>query len=96
MYFKALILKQNSRVKDLKTAIQDFYSSEKGRHKFTNITQIINWKYTWKKYSVCFNNIQLLDDNKTLSEYGILNKSELEFSRNIFRKFQNNLNIINF
>lgn len=80
-----MVVKQNSRVKDLKRAIEAFYGTEKARKQYPNIAPAINWKYTWKNFSLAFKGTKLLDDNRALTEYGISNKCELEFSRNMFR-----------
>lgn len=63
-------------VLDLKKAIK--------RHtnlyfKRENIKKKISWKHVWKKYNLCFNDIQLANDNKNLKVYGIGNKAELYY-----------------
>lgn len=61
-------------VLDLKRAIK--------RHtnlcfKRENIKKKISWKHVWKKYNLCFDNIQLSSDNTNLKTYGITNKAVL-------------------
>ncbi|KAF7378870.1 hypothetical protein HZH66_015104 [Vespula vulgaris] len=63
-------------VLDLKRAIK--------RHtnlcfKRDNIKKKISWRHVWKKYNLCFDNVQLLNDNENLKTYGITNKAELHY-----------------
>ncbi|XP_046834351.1 U11/U12 small nuclear ribonucleoprotein 25 kDa protein [Vespa crabro] len=63
-------------VLDLKRAIK--------RHtnlcfKRDNIKKKISWKHVWKKYNLCFDNVQLLNDRENLRTYGITNKAELYY-----------------
>lgn len=44
-----------------------------------NIKKKISWRHVWKKYNLCFNNVQLLNDNENLKTYGITNKAELYY-----------------
>jgi hypothetical protein len=45
----------------------------------------INWKYIWKNYCLNFNNTKLTDNNLSLRDYGIKNKSELNFCKIFFK-----------
>lgn len=47
---------------------------------------IINWKHIWKQFTLSFEDKLLLDNKKSLRDYGISNRSELTFSLNILRK----------
>ncbi|XP_047369374.1 U11/U12 small nuclear ribonucleoprotein 25 kDa protein [Vespa velutina] len=63
-------------VLDLKRAIK--------RHtnlcfKRDNIKKKISWKHVWKKYNLCFDDVQLLNDRENLRTYGISNKAELYY-----------------
>lgn len=81
-----LIVNIAGTVNDLKTALESFYKSRKARQNFPDTTSIINWKHTWKNYSLVYDNEKLLDPNKALRDYGIVNRCELEFARNVFRR----------
>ncbi|KAK2580232.1 hypothetical protein KPH14_012488 [Odynerus spinipes] len=63
-------------VLDLKRAIK--------RHtnlcfKRDNVKKKISWKHVWRKYNLCFDNVQLSNDNENLKTYGITNKAELYY-----------------
>jgi len=81
----SLIVKQTAKVKDLKQAIQSFYTTKKKSKRF-EMTQVINWKYTWKIFLLRFGDELLIDENTALRDYGIQNRSILEFSRNFLRQ----------
>lgn len=81
-----VIVKQTARVKDLKDAIEAFYKSKKAQEQFPEVTPIINWKFTWKTFSLMYKEKKLTDMNRSLRDYGVVNRSELEFTRNVFRR----------
>lgn len=64
-----VLIKPDSTLKELKQSLK--------QQKFPN--QIISWKYIWKNYCLCFDDEKLMDDNKTLRDYGLFNKCELYF-----------------
>lgn len=80
-------MKQNANLIDLKKSIQNtFQVNQKIQSQLNIAPQVINWKYIWKNYCLSFNDEKLLDNNKSLRDYGIKNKSELNFLKLNFRK----------
>ncbi len=71
---------------DLKKGIEAFFMSKKAREQFPETTQIINWKYIWKKFSLMYKEENLVDINRSLRDYGIVNRSELVFVKKVLRK----------
>lgn len=70
---------------DLKEAIKNYFRVKNKRDP-QNITSAINWKHVWKVYCLKFDDEKLLDNKKSLRDYGVKNKSELCFFRNSFQK----------
>jgi U11/U12 small nuclear ribonucleoprotein SNRNP25 len=71
-----IIVRQNATLKDLKSAIKQYILLKNSRE---NNTTILNWKYIWKLYCLCFNNEKLIDNGKLLKDYGVYNKAKLTF-----------------
>lgn len=89
----SLIIKVNGTVKDLKLALKSHF--KKARLLSPETTPNINWKYTWKNFSLVYDDTQLLDDKKALRDYGIGNKCELQFVRKVFRNKTKNQTKLN-
>lgn len=89
---KDIIVRQNATLKDLKNAIKRFFilKNQRNNNSNNNINNeprvILNWKYIWKRYCLCFEGEKLLDDKKSLKDYKIYNKCELTFLK---QQFQN-------
>jgi len=79
-----VIVKQTATLKDLKMAIKRHINV---KHKRLNSgdssTLILNWKYIWKTYSLAFDGKLLDNDKIILRDFGVCNKSELCFLRNV-------------
>lgn len=75
-----MIVKQNANVKNLKESIQNYYKIKHTKNPSQGTTHI-NWKYVWKTYGLIFDNEKLIDNNKSLRDYGIVNNSQLNFYR---------------
>lgn len=44
-----------------------------------DVKKKISWRYIWKKYHLCFEDIRLSNDNENIKAYNITNKAELHF-----------------
>lgn len=77
-YWKDVIVKLDSSVKQLKEAIQTRFSLKQEKCP-SEFPKVVNWRYVWRRYGLVFENEKLIDDDKQLRDYGVVSKSEIRF-----------------
>lgn len=79
-----IVVEQKATVLDLKNAIERYVMLKQMRE---DGIRSVSWRYVWRTYWLCFGQKQdaqkLSEDNKELRDYGIRNKSELEFLKKL-------------
>lgn len=92
-----VIVPKNSTVRDLKAAIRRTFTALRNRQRNTQSESIdsnerqhsgetipnISWKYIWRTYYLQNDTDALIDDEKTLRDYDIRNKTVLNFVKKI-------------
>lgn len=85
---------QQNRQRTMRSEIVDGKKSSQSERRYSGepIVSNISWKYIWRTYFLQSDTETLTDDEKTLRDYDICNKSVLRFVKKI--KIDRKLNII--
>lgn len=75
-----VVVVQDATVLDLKHAIKRYVKLKQKRQ---NGTEILSWRYVWRRYWLYFDGQKLMDDSKPLKEYGIRNKADVTFKHRL-------------
>ncbi len=79
-----MIVKQDARIEDLKVGCKlAFRIKEEKKREKNERSKSFNWRYFWKNFGFVHNGVKLddMDKSKELRDYGIKNRSVLEFYR---------------
>ena len=80
-----VIVDSNANVGQLKQSIRKWFTLDYKRSKDKKKINI-NWKYVWKSYCLVFDDHKLTDDSIAIKCLGIVNKSNISFTRITFKK----------
>ncbi|XP_026110167.1 U11/U12 small nuclear ribonucleoprotein 25 kDa protein [Carassius auratus] len=78
-----IVVVQSATVLDLKKAICRYMELKQQRE---GGVKHISWKYVWRSFHLVFNGEKLEDDKRKLKDYGIKNRDEVTFLKNLRRK----------
>ncbi|XP_052408733.1 U11/U12 small nuclear ribonucleoprotein 25 kDa protein [Carassius gibelio] len=78
-----IVVVQSATVLDLKKAICRYMELKQQRE---GGVKHISWKYVWRSFHMVFNGEKLEDDKRKLKDYGIKNRDEVTFLKNLRRK----------
>lgn len=78
-----IVVVQSAAVLDLKKAIQRYMELKQQRE---GGIKHISWRYVWRTFHLVFNGERLEDDKKKLKDYGIRNRDEVTFMKNLRKK----------
>ncbi|XP_016114082.1 U11/U12 small nuclear ribonucleoprotein 25 kDa protein isoform X2 [Sinocyclocheilus grahami] len=78
-----IVVVQSATVLDLKKAIRRYMELKQQRE---GGVKHISWKYVWRTFHLVFNGEKLEDDKRKLKDYGIRNRDEVTFLKNLRRK----------
>ncbi|XP_053211572.1 U11/U12 small nuclear ribonucleoprotein 25 kDa protein-like [Panonychus citri] len=73
-----LITDKESTISALKKSLQ-FYFTKHLKRSNVKLQTKISWKCFWKRYDLCLNGLRLLDNSRTIKDFGIVNNSKLHF-----------------
>ncbi|XP_047214670.1 U11/U12 small nuclear ribonucleoprotein 25 kDa protein-like [Girardinichthys multiradiatus] len=78
-----IVVVQNATVLDLKKAICRFMELKQQRE---GGVKYISWRYVWRTYHLVFQGEKLEDDTMRLKDYGIWNRDEVTFMKQLKKK----------
>ncbi|MED6287555.1 U11/U12 small nuclear ribonucleoprotein, partial [Characodon lateralis] len=78
-----IVVVQNATVLDLKKAIRRFMELKQQRE---GGVKYISWRYVWRTYHLVFQGEKLEDDTMRLKDYGIRNRDEVTFMKQLRKK----------
>ncbi|XP_067943151.1 U11/U12 small nuclear ribonucleoprotein 25 kDa protein-like [Watersipora subatra] len=76
-----LAVVNNSSIQLLKQTIKQQVSRHMERQGVH--TQHLSWKYFWRKHWLTHNGVKLMDDKKTIKQYGIKNRDSLQLCKRL-------------